>query len=77
MYIERQITACARALFRKFPVITITGPRQSGKTVMARMAFEGLNYVNLEKPDTRRFATDDPNGFLAQHKTPVTSVSVL
>ena len=71
MYVERHMTACARALFRKYPVITITGPRQSGKTIMARMAFAGSNYVNLESPDTRRFAMDDPRGFLAQNKTPL------
>jgi predicted AAA+ superfamily ATPase len=49
-----------------YPAITITGPRQSGKTTLARSAFSHLPYTSLEDPDTRRFAQEDPRGFLGQ-----------
>jgi hypothetical protein len=49
-----------------FPVVTLTGPRQSGKTTLCRTEFPDKVYANLEAPDTRAFALDDPRGFLAQ-----------
>src|SRR5665811_387703 len=49
-----------------YPVITMTGPRQSGKTTLARMTFPDLPYVSLETPSERDFAGDDPVGFLAR-----------
>ena len=49
---------------RHQPVVTITGPRQSGKTTLCRMTFPHLPYVNLERPDTRDFARGDPRAFL-------------
>ena len=49
-----------------YPVVTITGPRQSGKTTLARLAFADKPYVSLETPDEREFATSDPRGFLAR-----------
>ena len=49
-----------------YPVVTITGPRQSGKTTLARAAFADKPYVSLETPDEREFATVDPRGFLAR-----------
>ncbi len=52
-------------LASQYPVVTITGPRQSGKTTLCRQVFPDKAYVNLENPDTRRFAQDDPRGFLA------------
>ncbi|MCI0587374.1 MAG: ATP-binding protein [Planctomycetes bacterium] len=51
---------------RRFPVVTITGPRQSGKTTLARSAFPDKPYANLELPDVREFAASDARGFLAQ-----------
>ena len=45
----------------------MTGPRQSGKTVLCRAAFPDLAYVNLERPDERDFAVSDPRGFLDRH----------
>jgi len=49
---------------KKFPVITITGPRQSGKTTLCKSVFSQYAYVSLENPDTREFAQSDPKGFL-------------
>jgi predicted AAA+ superfamily ATPase len=49
---------------RRQPVVTVTGPRQSGKTTLCRMAFPDRPYVNLEQPDTREFARSDPRAFL-------------
>ena len=51
----------------KFPVITITGPRQSGKTTLCRNLFKGYRYVSLEDPDLRQFAENDPKGFLEEY----------
>lgn len=53
-----------KKLRKSYPVITVTGPRQSGKTTLCRMAFPDLPYVNLEAPDRREFATSDPRSFL-------------
>jgi predicted AAA+ superfamily ATPase len=54
-------------LARGFPVLVLTGPRQSGKTTLARAAFARHAYVSLEDPDTRERVALDPRGFLAQH----------
>lgn len=51
---------------RKFPSITLTGPRQSGKTTLCRDLFKHRPYASLEAPDIRAFATEDPRTFLAQ-----------
>ena len=64
--IKRKIEARLRSLLRGFPVVTLTGPRQSGKTTLARVVFADRPYVSLEEPDTRHLATDDPRGFLAR-----------
>jgi predicted AAA+ superfamily ATPase len=53
------------ALAAKFPAVTLTGPRQSGKTTLCRASFPDLRYVSLEAPDVREYATNDPRGFLA------------
>ncbi len=55
-----------KELARQYPVVTVTGPRQSGKTTLCRKVFKTKEYVNLEAPDTRLFAREDPRGFLAQ-----------
>ena len=64
--IERDITPCLVDLFRQYPFVTVTGPRQSGKTTLCRETFPHLTYVNLEAPDQREFAESDPRGLLAQ-----------
>ncbi len=52
----------------KMPIISITGPRQSGKTTLSKMCFPDYDYVNLESPETRRAAEEDPKAFLQTHK---------
>ena len=64
--IEREIKPCLVGLFEQYPFVTVTGPRQSGKTTLCRKAFPHLKYVNLEAPDQREFAESDPRGFLSQ-----------
>jgi predicted AAA+ superfamily ATPase len=53
-----------RTLLRGFPIVTVTGPRQSGKTTLARMVFADRPYASLEDPDIRQAALDDPRSFL-------------
>lgn len=65
--IKRTLEPVLKKLALQYPVVTITGPRQSGKTTLSRKVFPNLHYVNLEAPDVRLFAVDDPRGFLAAH----------
>jgi hypothetical protein len=62
--IPRDAEQTIRSLLRGFPAITITGPRQSGKTTLAKSIFIDKPYVSLEDPDARQAALDDPRGFL-------------
>ena len=66
-FINRDITAVMLEMYQFFPVITMTGPRQSGKTTLLRNVFKQLPYYSLENLDVRRFALNDPVGFLTQH----------
>ncbi len=54
-----------------YPVLTLTGPRQSGKTTLVRSIFPDYTYVSLEETDNRLLAIDDPRGFLDRFKSPV------
>lgn len=62
--IPRASFASLRRLARGFPVIALTGPRQSGKTTLAKACFSDKPYVSLENPDEREFAERDPRRFL-------------
>ncbi|TVR06503.1 MAG: ATP-binding protein [Spirochaetaceae bacterium] len=64
--IPRHLTETIHRLRNGFPVVAITGPRQSGKTTLARAVVPEKPYVSLEDPDTRGYALDDPRGFLGQ-----------
>lgn len=65
--IQRNIAPLLQRLANQYPVITLTGPRQSGKTTLAKSLFANKPYVTLEDPDVRRFASEDPRGFLAAY----------
>jgi len=65
--IKREITSLVLKLAKGFPALAITGPRQAGKTTLARAAFPDKPYVSLENPDMRELATQDPRGFLAKY----------
>lgn len=64
--IRRTLEPRLRSLAEKFPVITVTGPRQSGKTTLCRAVFPHKPYVSLEPPDVQEFARRDPRQFLAE-----------
>ena len=66
--IDRQLYDKAKQLLTKFPIVAITGPRQSGKTTFSQALCPDYQYVNLELPDERRFAMEDPKGFLNNYK---------
>lgn len=65
--IKREAEKTLRELARGFPVVAITGPRQSGKTTLAKFVFQKKPYVSLEDPDQMEFAAADPRGFLARY----------
>ncbi len=67
MLIQRTIQADLIRLAGQYPVITIIGPRQSGKSTLTKMAFPGKPYVSLEQLSLRDFALTDPVGFLNTH----------
>lgn len=66
--ITRTATEEVKILAKQFKAVAIVGPRQSGKTTLARSVFSSKPYVSLENPDIRRFAIEDPRGFLEQYK---------
>ena len=70
-YIEREMKATLLKYAESFPVVTILGPRQSGKTTLAKAVFSSYGYVNLEDPEIFNFAMSDINGFFETFKTPL------
>ncbi|MEI7749371.1 MAG: AAA family ATPase, partial [Chlorobiaceae bacterium] len=64
--IARHLRSTLQSRASHYPVVTLTGPRQSGKTTLCRTAFPEKPYSNLERPDIRIFAQQDPAGYLAQ-----------
>jgi len=66
--IKRDISRKLVYLASKFPVISVTGPRQSGKTTLVKSVFAGHDYHSLEDINTREFAHNDPKGFLSGFK---------
>ncbi|MEE3392887.1 MAG: ATP-binding protein [Lachnospiraceae bacterium] len=69
--IERTLAKEMLELITQVPVITLLGPRQSGKTTLVRSLFPEYNYVNLEDPKTRELAITDYEGFFARYKEPL------
>lgn len=69
--IKRKIQQELAKLAQEYKVVTITGPRQSGKTTLARMQFPDYTYVNLEEPETRQLAERDAKEFLKRYSVPI------
>lgn len=65
--IKRVLSKKLQSLTLKFPVVSVIGPRQSGKTTLVKNIFPRMDYVSLEDLDTREFALKDPRGFLLTH----------
>lgn len=65
--IPRTLREPLRVAAERYPVVTITGPRQSGKTTLCRATFSGKDYVSLEAPDVRAYAQRDPRELLASY----------
>lgn len=65
--IPRLIAPTIQRLANGFPVVVLTGPRQSGKTTLVKSLFPDKPYISLENPDVRLFANEDPRGFLARY----------
>ncbi|MFH1846267.1 MAG: ATP-binding protein [Candidatus Omnitrophota bacterium] len=66
MFIHREIEKDLLRLAKSYPIITLTGPRQSGKTTLVKNLFPDKPYVSLEDPDVRRIAINDPRRFLSR-----------
>ena len=64
--LRRHLTDTLRAAVAAYPVVTLTGPRQSGKTTLVRALFADYRYLSLEAPDLRSRAVEDPRSFLTQ-----------
>jgi uncharacterized protein len=64
MKIDRELSITVQRLAKKYPVVTVTGPRQSGKTTLVRSMFPGYTYVSLEDSDMRILAQSDPRRFI-------------
>lgn len=69
--IKRHLGDYIKSVSKKYPVVTIVGPRQSGKSTLARAAFAEYDYVSLEEPDRREFALKDPRGFFKRFNGPL------
>jgi predicted AAA+ superfamily ATPase len=69
--IHRHLTTKLLQVTSQYPVVSLTGPRQSGKTTLVRNVFDKYGYISLESPDHRDFAKNDPRGFLSQFSGPV------
>jgi hypothetical protein len=70
-YITRSLEPVLKRAVREFPVVILTGPRQSGKTTLLKHLFsKDYAYVSLEPPDIRAAAVEDPRGFLAIYRPP-------
>ncbi len=71
MYLKRKITSHLQQVLQKFPVVSLTGPRQSGKTTLLKTEFQNYKYYNLERIDYRNIIKEDPVGFLKDAGTKI------
>ncbi len=70
-FVARQVEVPILSLLSKYPILALTGPRQSGKTTLLKNILPDYHYVSLENTDERQFATDDPVGFLRKYDSKV------
>lgn len=73
MIVRRQMEEELLDAAQQYPVVTLTGPRQSGKTVLVKKVFPDKPYCSLENPDTLALAETDPHSFLEQYPQPIQS----
>lgn len=71
MLVSREIVSAIKKIAPMYPIIALTGPRQSGKTTLLKNLFPDYRYISLENPDNRNFAESDPNGFLKEFHSDV------
>ena len=71
MYFKRNLSKHLKHYLSKYPIVTITGPRQSGKTTLAQKTCPDYDYVSLEDPDQKEYAINDPRGFLEKYSNKV------
>ena len=69
--IPRDIASVLKQYSRWFPVVSVTGPRQSGKSTLVQEVFSDYSYVNLELPGERAAANADPLGYIHSHPAPL------
>ncbi|HIU84826.1 MAG TPA: AAA family ATPase [Candidatus Aphodousia gallistercoris] len=67
--IERALKPKLLTLSEQYPIVTLTGSRQSGKSTLLKNTFPNYQYVSLEDPDVRDFAQNDPRGFLKTYSS--------
>jgi predicted AAA+ superfamily ATPase len=65
--IERELKNKLLEMIGKYPIVTLTGSRQSGKSTLLKYSFPDYQYVSLEDPDVREYAQTDPHGFLSTY----------
>lgn len=70
-YISRELESTLVEVSGQYPVVTILGPRQSGKTTLVKRLFPDYAYVNLELPDDRLLAAEDPHSFFKRYAGPL------
>lgn len=64
VFIKREMTGTVEKLLESFPVVSVTGPRQSGKSTLLKKTFSDFKYINLEDPQLKKRASEDPVGFV-------------
>ena len=64
MFFQRHLSKYLKKYLKKYPIVTLTGPRQSGKTTLVKKECKNYQYVSLEDPDNLEYALEDPRGFL-------------
>ena len=65
--IERSLRTKLLEMIEKYPIVTLTGPRQSGKSTLLKYSSPEYQYVSFEDPDVREYVQTDPRGFLATY----------